>query len=481
LIAHAKEAVRVMVIVPLVQRESLAPIASHFSDKRRRKNKDLEPSVATEAKTKTALDGNGFGLAAATRSRQARLDEAHGLARAINLDIVASAVLTIDTPRPATFLTSGKVDIIGAQIAQDNVDLVIVDHALTPVQQRNLERIWRVKVIDRTGLILEIFGARARTKEGGLQVELAHLHYQKSRLVRSWTHLERQRGGTGFLGGPGETQIEADRRILQSKINKIQREIEKVVKTRSLHRIKRQKIPYPVLALVGYTNAGKSTLFNALTGAGVEAQDMLFATLDPTLRRLKLPSGTPIILSDTVGFISNLPHHLIAAFRATLEEVVEAHLILHVRDIHDPDSQAQAHDVMSILDRLGVKAMENKRIIEVWNKADLLEEGQRNQILKLARHSDVPTYLVSAAKKEGINELLDAIEQRLVERWKRYHIRLGSHEMALMAWLYRHARTGEKENMHRRDLDNGEVELECMLSDEDWGRFMTLRANATKV
>ena len=261
-------------------------------------------------------------------------------------------------------------------------EVVIVDHPLTPVQQRNLEKSLNAKVLDRTGLILEIFGRRARTKEGTLQVELAHLNYQKGRLVRSWTHLERQRGGAGFLGGPGETQIEADRRVLQDKIIKLKRELETVRRTRDLHRAKRKKVPFPVVAIVGYTNAGKSTLFNRLTGAGVLAEDMLFATLDPTLRRVRLPHGTPVILSDTVGFISDLPTHLIAAFRATLEEVVEADLVIHLRDISDPDTAAQADDVERILADLGVDATDAKHVIEVWNKIDRLDEGNRARLLE---------------------------------------------------------------------------------------------------
>jgi len=280
-----------------------------------------------------------------TRSAEARHDEAVGLTRAINLNPVHSAVVTVNDPRPATLLGSGKVKEFADILKENDAELVIVDHPLTPVQQRNLEKELNAKVLDRTGLILEIFGERARTKEGALQVELAHLNYQKGRLVRSWTHLERQRGGAGFLGGPGETQIEADRRVLQDKIVKLKHELETVRRTRDLHRAKRKKVPFPVVAIVGYTNAGKSTLFNRLTGAEVLAEDMLFATLDPTLRRLRLPHGTPVILSDTVGFISDLPTHLVAAFRATLEEVVEADLILHLRDISDPDTAAQADDV----------------------------------------------------------------------------------------------------------------------------------------
>ncbi|TJW34519.1 MAG: GTPase HflX, partial [Mesorhizobium sp.] len=273
-------------------------------------------------------------------------------------------------PRPATLLGSGKVAEFAEIVKEGGAELVIVDHPLTPVQQRNLEKELNAKVLDRTGLILEIFGERARTKEGTLQVDLAHLNYQKGRLVRSWTHLERQRGGAGFLGGPGETQIESDRRALQDKIKKLKHELETVRRTRDLHRAKRKKVPFPVVAIVGYTNAGKSTLFNRLTGAGVLAEDMLFATLDPTLRRVRLPHGTPVILSDTVGFISDLPTHLIAAFRATLEEVVEADLVIHLRDISDPDTAAQAEDVERILADLGVDAGDGRRVIEVWNKID---------------------------------------------------------------------------------------------------------------
>jgi GTP-binding protein HflX len=294
------------------------------------------------------------------RSAEARLEEAVGLAAAIDLDITYSAAVAVNEPRPATLFGSGKVEELAEAIRDTEAGLLIVDHPLTPVQQRNLEKETGAKVLDRTGLILEIFGRRARTKEGTLQVDLAHLTYQKGRLVRSWTHLERQRGGAGFLGGPGETQIEADRRALQDKIIRLKRELEQVRRTRDLHRAKRRKVPFPVVAIVGYTNAGKSTLFNRLTGAGVLAEDMLFATLDPTLRRVRLPHGTPVILSDTVGFISDLPTHLVAAFRATLEEVVEADLVLHLRDIADPDTAAQADDVERILADLGVDASDTR-------------------------------------------------------------------------------------------------------------------------
>ncbi|ETA73016.1 MULTISPECIES: GTPase HflX [Mesorhizobium] len=373
-----------------------------------------------------------------TRSADARHDEAVGLARAINLDPVHTAVVTVNDPRPATLLGSGKVEEF-AQIVKDNdAELVIVDHPLTPVQQRNLEKELHAKVLDRTGLILEIFGERARTKEGTLQVELAHLNYQKGRLVRSWTHLERQRGGAGFLGGPGETQIESDRRQLQEKIIKLKHELETVRRTRDLHRAKRKKVPFPVVAIVGYTNAGKSTLFNRLTGADVLAQDMLFATLDPTLRRVRLPHGTPIILSDTVGFISDLPTHLIAAFRATLEEVVEADLVIHLRDISDPDTAAQAEDVERILADLGVDAGDTKRVIEVWNKVDLLDEGNRSRLLADAvGGSKGPPIAISAVTGEGIDALKAVIETRMAGELEDLTVTIEPAQFGLVDWLYR--------------------------------------------
>jgi len=373
-----------------------------------------------------------------TRSADARHDEAVGLARAINLDPVHTAVVTVNDPRPATLLGSGKVEEF-AQIVKDNdAELVIVDHPLTPVQQRNLEKELHAKVLDRTGLILEIFGERARTKEGTLQVELAHLNYQKGRLVRSWTHLERQRGGAGFLGGPGETQIESDRRQLQEKIIKLKHELETVRRTRDLHRAKRKKVPFPVVAIVGYTNAGKSTLFNRLTGADVLAQDMLFATLDPTLRRVRLPHGTPIILSDTVGFISDLPTHLIAAFRATLEEVVEADLVIHLRDISDPDTAAQAEDVERILADLGVDAGDTKRVIEVWNKIDLLDDSNRSRLLAdAADGSKGPPIAISAVTGEGIDALKALIETRMAGELEDLTVTIEPAQFGLVDWLYR--------------------------------------------
>lgn len=388
-----------------------------------------------------------------TRSAKARHDEAVGLAQAIDLDPIHTAVVTVNDPRPATLLGSGKVAEFAEIVKEGHAELVIVDHPLTPVQQRNLEKELNAKVLDRTGLILEIFGERARTKEGTLQVDLAHLNYQKGRLVRSWTHLERQRGGAGFLGGPGETQIESDRRALQDKIKKLKHELETVRRTRDLHRAKRKKVPFPVVAIVGYTNAGKSTLFNKLTGAGVLAEDMLFATLDPTLRRVRLPHGTPVILSDTVGFISDLPTHLIAAFRATLEEVVEADLVLHLRDISDPDTAAQAEDVERILADLGVDAGDGKRVIEVWNKIDLLDEGNRARLLADgADGNKTPPIAISAATGEGIDVLKAIIETRVSGELETLTVTLKPEQLGLVDWLYRNG-----DVVSRTDNEDGGV------------------------
>ncbi|MBL8577135.1 MAG: GTPase HflX [Mesorhizobium sp.] len=396
-----------------------------------------------------------------TRSSDARHEEALGLAGAIDLDIVYSVVVTVNDPRPATLLGSGKVEEIAEIVTEKKVEVVIVDHPLTPVQQRNLEKELNAKVLDRTALILEIFGERARTKEGTLQVELAHLEYQRGRLVRSWTHLERQRGGGGFLGGPGETQIEADRRVLQDKIIKLKRELETVRRTRDLHRAKRKKVPFPVVAIVGYTNAGKSTLFNRLTGAGVLAEDMLFATLDPTLRRVKLPHGTPIILSDTVGFISDLPTHLVAAFRATLEEVVEADLVIHLRDIADPDTVAQAEDVARILGDLGVDASDRKRVIEVWNKIDLLDEGNRTRLLDEGRAERAePPIAISAVTGEGIDALTTLIEQRVSGELVPVDVTLRPDQLGLTDWLYRNG-----EVVSRADNDDGSVSISMRVTE----------------
>lgn len=407
---------------------------------------------------------------AVSRSLNARLEEALGLAHAINLFIVHSETILLNKPKPATLLGSGKVEELGERVQNEDIALAVIDHALTPVQQRNLEKAWNCKVIDRTGLILEIFGERARTKEGTLQVELAHLNYQKGRLVRSWTHLERQRGGGGFLGGPGETQIEADRRMLQEKIQRLKRELDTVVKTRKLHRAKRKKTPHPVVALVGYTNAGKSTLFNRLTGADVLAKDMLFATLDPTLRRIRLPHGETIILSDTVGFISNLPTHLVAAFRATLEEVVEANIILHVRDISDPDHAVHRQDVLDILTDLGIDVDDPDRMIEVWNKIDRLDSAAQDQIAAASQTTQLPTVAVSAITGEGLDALIKSIEKRIAGDIQRMHIVLAPDEMALTDWLYRHGSTHE-----RRDLEDGHVAIDVNLTGSAYQIFLAKR------
>ncbi|THV25213.1 GTPase HflX [Peteryoungia ipomoeae] len=397
---------------------------------------------------------------APSRSNEARLEEAIGLARAIDLTIVQGLIVAVNQPRPATLLGTGKIAEIKALLDELDAGLVIVDHPLTPVQQRNLEKEWGAKVIDRTGLILEIFGRRASTKEGTLQVELAHLNYQKGRLVRSWTHLERQRGGAGFMGGPGETQIEADRRQLQDKIIKLERELEQVVRTRQLHRAKRRKVPHPIVALVGYTNAGKSTLFNRITGAGVLAEDMLFATLDPTLRRMKLPHGRTVIMSDTVGFISDLPTHLVAAFRATLEEVLEADLILHVRDMSDPDNRAQSADVLRILDDLGIDEKErSERILEVWNKIDRLDPENHDGLLQKAASRD-NVLPVSAISGEGVETLLDVISQRLSGVLTEATITIPADKHAVISWLYENAVVSERE-----DHEDGSVSLDVRLTD----------------
>lgn len=388
-----------------------------------------------------------------TRSAEARRDEAVGLASAIDLDLVHTAVVTVNDPRPATLLGSGKVAEFAEIVKEGHAEVVIVDHPLTPVQQRNLEKELNAKVLDRTGLILEIFGERARTKEGTLQVDLAHLNYQKGRLVRSWTHLERQRGGAGFLGGPGETQIESDRRVLQDKITKLKHELETVRRTRDLHRAKRKKVPFPVVAIVGYTNAGKSTLFNRMTGAGVLAEDMLFATLDPTLRRVRLPHGTPIILSDTVGFISDLPTHLVAAFRATLEEVVEADLVIHLRDISDPDTAAQAEDVERILADLGVDARDSKRVIEVWNKIDRLDGGNRARLLADgADGKKAPPIAISAVTGEGIDALKAIIETMMSGELETFTVTLKPDQLGVVDWLYRNG-----DIISRDDNEDGSV------------------------
>ena len=392
----------------------------------------------------------GSGVAAKTkqseRSLDNRLEEAVGLARAIALDVRAAQVVPLAAPRPSTLFGSGKVEDIKALIGAHEAGLAVIDHALSPVQQRNLEKAWDCKVLDRTGLILEIFGERAQTREGRLQVELAHLNYQKSRLVRTWTHLERQRGGFGFLGGPGEAQIETDRRLIEERIESIRRDLVGVVRTRALHRAGRKRVPYPVVAIVGYTNAGKSTLFNRLTGASVVARDQVFETLDPTMREVKLASGRRIILSDTVGFISDLPTTLVAAFRATLEEVIAADLILHVRDIAHAESEAQRHDVDAVLASLGIDASAAAApILEVWNKADRLDAAALSEVERGIARADRPPVLISALTGEGIDALLAAIDARLGAGDEVLTLEIPARDGRLLSWLHDNADVLEQE------------------------------------
>jgi GTP-binding protein HflX len=394
------------------------------------------------APTRTGLIVPDVRGQATTHGVDARKAEFEGLAGAIDLDIVFSDVVKVRVVRPATFLGGGQVKDIAARVAADEVELLLVDTALTPIQQRNLERETGAKVLDRTALILEIFGERAASREGVLQVELAHLNYQKSRLVRSWTHLERQRGGFGFLGGPGETQIESDRRQLQDRIVLLEERIDKVRRTRSQQKGRRDDVPFQVVALVGYTNAGKSSIFNALTGAGVFAENLLFATLDTTVRKIELPHGREVMLSDTVGFVADLPTELVAAFRATLEEVVDADVILHVRDIANPDHPAQARDVLKVLGELGVSS-DKVPVIEVWNKLDLLprdaDGGSRALDAAKPAGAIAATVPVSARTGEGLDRLRHEIEAALAAHSRTYRVRVGHESGADVGWLYGHA------------------------------------------
>ncbi len=401
-------------------------------------------------------------------SPEARLEEAIGLARAISLDIAGAEIVKLREIKSGAYFGQGYIDKLAEKFSQENIELLIVDASLSPIQQRNLEKKLKTKVIDRTALILEIFGERAQTKEGKLQVELAHLTYQRSRLVRSWTHLERQRGGAGFLGGPGETQIELDRRIIDDKIVRIKKELEKVKKTRALQRSARQKVPYPVVALVGYTNAGKSTLFNSLTQADVFAKDLLFATLDTTMRKMRLPTGQEVILSDTVGFISDLPHELIMAFRATLEEVLAADIVVHVRDVANPETQTQKKDVLNVLEHLGLKHIETEEnYIELLNKADLLMPEQQTYYQEQSERNS-SLIVCSAISGQGLDKFLQTISDKLSREEKILEINIAAEKGKEIAWLY------ENSEVINSNLKGNIISFTCKISNKNCARLEKL-------
>lgn len=390
-----------------------------------------------------------------------RLAETKGLAAAISLDILYSEIIKLRSIKPGTFFGSGIIEKVANICKESQLELLIIDADLTPIQQRNLEKALNTKIIDRTALILEIFGERAQTREGCLQVELAHLTYQRSRLVRSWTHLERQRGGAGFLGGPGETQIELDRRIIDDKIVKIKKALEKIKQTRGLQRSARKKVPYPIVALVGYTNTGKSTLFNYLTQANVFAENLLFATLDTTMRRLKLPSGREVILSDTVGFISDLPHELIMAFRATLEEVLEADIVVQVLDAANPENKNQRKDVLEVLHHLGLDKIEHQRnYVEVYNKTDLLSQETINQL-----KNNKNIVLTSAINGSGCDNLLSKIDNILGKEYKTVTLSINASDGKLLAWLHKNA------EIIKSDLQEDKFCITARLTDADYSRL----------